>query len=69
VKATYLLRIDVTKLAARLADEEHRRISHGDAFIWLSDHGFKTCRRGWYAPSEAVAALDLSVILKAERMC
>ena len=44
---TYLLRIDVKKLAARLSDAERRRVSHGDAFAWLVGRGFKTCRRGW----------------------
>lgn len=68
MNGTYLLWIDVPKLAERLADEERRRISNGDAFIWLSERGFKTCRRGWYAPSEALEALDTSCILKAERL-
>jgi hypothetical protein len=68
VNGTYLLRIDVPKLAERLGDEEHRRVSNGDAFAWLSDRGFKTCRRGWYAPSEALNALDTECILHAERL-
>jgi hypothetical protein len=68
VDGTYLLRIDVPKLAERLTDDEHRRVSNGDAFIWLSERGFKTCRRGWYAPVAALAALDSSCILSAERL-
>jgi hypothetical protein len=64
-----LLRIDVPKLAERLAaDEGHKRVSNGDAFAWLSERGLKTCRRGWYAPVEALAALDSSCILSAERL-
>jgi hypothetical protein len=64
-----LLRIDVPKLAERLADEGHnKRVSNGDAFAWLSERGFKTCRRGWYAPVEALGALDSSCILSAERL-
>lgn len=66
---TYLLRIDVAKLAERLAEDGcRRRVSNGDAFAWLSERGFKTCRRGWYAPVEALAALDRSCILSAERL-
>jgi len=68
VNTTYLLRIDVPKLAERLAGEDHQRVSNGDAFIWLSERGFKTCRRGWYAPSEVLAALDTECILRAERL-
>ena len=66
----FFVRIDVPKLCRRLSRAEHapRRVSHGDAFAWLVEQGFKMTRRGWLARMDALASIEEGELVSRERI-
>jgi hypothetical protein len=57
---SFLVKIDLEKLQANLAQAENRRFSNEEVEFWLSEYGFKRSRNDWIAEELSLDALDRS---------